>query len=166
MRLSLSTLACAAGLALGLALPAAAAPIGAPSPALNVQASQQGGLLHLVQGGEGEGAGAFSPRRQWESQGGWRGRDSWRGRDHWRHRDDRRWRHHWRGAPSIFFDFAPMPYIIAPPPPVHYVPRRHVHRLSSAHVAWCQRRYRSYRVWDNTFQPYHGPRRACISPYY
>ena len=34
-----------------------------------------------------------------------------------------------------------------------------------AHVAWCYRRYRSYREWDNTFQPYHGPRRLCISPY-
>jgi BA14K-like protein len=36
---------------------------------------------------------------------------------------------------------------------------------SSAHVAWCERRYRSYRVYDNTYQPYHGPRRECISPY-
>jgi hypothetical protein len=33
------------------------------------------------------------------------------------------------------------------------------------HVQWCYNRYRSYRAWDNTFQPYHGPRRQCYSPY-
>lgn len=35
----------------------------------------------------------------------------------------------------------------------------------SAHVDWCQNRYRSYRVSDNSFQPYNGPRQACVSPY-
>ncbi|MEQ8305310.1 MAG: BA14K family protein [Hoeflea sp.] len=34
------------------------------------------------------------------------------------------------------------------------------------HVRWCDDKYRSYRVRDNTFQPYHGPRRQCRSPYY
>ncbi len=34
------------------------------------------------------------------------------------------------------------------------------------HVSWCYNRYRSYRAYDNTFQPYYGPRRQCISPYY
>jgi hypothetical protein len=34
-----------------------------------------------------------------------------------------------------------------------------------SHTAWCYNRYRSYREWDNTFQPYHGPRRQCISPF-
>jgi len=36
---------------------------------------------------------------------------------------------------------------------------------SSAHVNWCANRYRSYRAYDNTFQPYNGPRRQCVSPY-
>ncbi|MGN7753908.1 BA14K family protein [Sinorhizobium sp. 22678] len=35
----------------------------------------------------------------------------------------------------------------------------------NAHVEWCYSRYRSYRAWDNTFQPYNGPRRQCYSPY-
>lgn len=52
-------------------------------------------------------------------------------------------------------------------PPVYY--SQPVYRVApganAAHVAWCERRYRSYRVWDNTFQPYHGPRRQCDSPY-
>ncbi|RUW19780.1 BA14K family protein [Mesorhizobium sp. M4B.F.Ca.ET.215.01.1.1] len=46
-------------------------------------------------------------------------------------------------------------------------PRRiyRTQRLSSAHVQWCYDRYRSYRAWDNTFQPYNGPRQQCWSPY-
>lgn len=45
---------------------------------------------------------------------------------------------------------------------------RHVRRVyrGSAHEHWCHRRFRSYRAWDNTYQPYHGRRRQCISPYY
>ena len=35
----------------------------------------------------------------------------------------------------------------------------------SAHVQWCYDHYRSYRAYDNTYQPYNGPRRACYSPY-
>lgn len=37
--------------------------------------------------------------------------------------------------------------------------------VGRAHVQWCYNRYRSYRAYDNTFQPYHGPRRPCRSPY-
>jgi amino acid transporter len=36
---------------------------------------------------------------------------------------------------------------------------------SLAHVQWCYDRYRSYRASDNTYQPYNGPRRQCVSPY-
>ena len=39
-------------------------------------------------------------------------------------------------------------------------------RRDRAHVDWCYNRYRSYRHSDNTFQPYHGRRRQCRSPYY
>lgn len=38
--------------------------------------------------------------------------------------------------------------------------------LSKAHYDWCYRKYRSYRASDNTFQPYHGPRKQCRSPYW
>jgi hypothetical protein len=44
-------------------------------------------------------------------------------------------------------------------------PRHHYRGHRSAHVDWCLRRYRSYDVYSNTFQPYHGRRRACHSPY-
>ena len=39
------------------------------------------------------------------------------------------------------------------------------YRGGNAHVRWCYYRYRSYRAYDNTFQPYNGPRRQCYSPY-
>ena len=35
----------------------------------------------------------------------------------------------------------------------------------SRHVNWCANKYRSYRAYDNTFQPYNGPRQQCYSPY-
>lgn len=38
-------------------------------------------------------------------------------------------------------------------------------RLSNAHVRWCENRWRSYRAYDNSYQPYNGPRRVCVSPY-
>ena len=53
-----------------------------------------------------------------------------------------------------------------------YYPRRvyrteRVYRRAGGdvHTDWCYNRYRSYRAWDNTFQPYNGARRECFSPY-
>lgn len=39
------------------------------------------------------------------------------------------------------------------------------YQLTEAHYRWCERRYKTYRRWDNTFQPNYGPRKACVSPY-
>ena len=48
----------------------------------------------------------------------------------------------------------------------NYRPRPGVRvSYSRAHYDYCNRRYRSYRASDNSFQPYHGPRKACRSPY-
>ena len=38
-------------------------------------------------------------------------------------------------------------------------------QLSEAHVEWCSRRYRSYRVQDDSYTPYSGGRRPCVSPF-
>ncbi len=38
-------------------------------------------------------------------------------------------------------------------------------RLTAAHIEWCFDHYRSYRAYDNTYQPYDGPREQCWSPY-
>jgi hypothetical protein len=57
----------------------------------------------------------------------------------------------------------PVPIFKSIHPPL--VVRPAVRVISSPHVAWCHARYRSYRAQDNSFQPYHGRRRQCWSPY-
>lgn len=37
--------------------------------------------------------------------------------------------------------------------------------VNEAHVAWCSNRYRSYNAADNSYRPYGGGMRACVSPY-
>ncbi|NLR95235.1 BA14K family protein [Rhizobium sp. P38BS-XIX] len=49
------------------------------------------------------------------------------------------------------------------PAPRYYAPAG---GINPRHVEWCSDRYRSYRSYDNTFQPNYGPRRQCYSPYY
>ena len=47
-----------------------------------------------------------------------------------------------------------------------YRPRRvYRRRYGDPHINWCYSRYRSYRAYDNTYQPYRGGRRYCRSPY-
>lgn len=38
-------------------------------------------------------------------------------------------------------------------------------RSVDAHAQWCAGRYRSYDAWSDTWQPWHGPRRQCRSPF-
>ena len=38
--------------------------------------------------------------------------------------------------------------------------------INPKHVDWCSARYRSYRSFDNTYQPNYGPRQQCFSPYF
>ncbi|ODT06675.1 MAG: hypothetical protein ABS58_10625 [Mesorhizobium sp. SCN 65-20] len=116
------------------------------------------------------------------------GRNGWRG-DAWRHGGGRGWNNNWNnnwrgryrpyygggwgrgywGGSGIYLNFSVPAYRYDPYydgyyRPRYYAPRRAL-RLSSAHIQWCYNRYRSYRDWDNTFQPYNGPRRECWSPY-
>ncbi len=49
--------------------------------------------------------------------------------------------------------------------PRYYDGGRRYYRTGGSHADWCFARYRSYRAYDNTFQPYNGRRRQCISPY-
>ena len=43
---------------------------------------------------------------------------------------------------------------------------RRTRNRDRSHINWCYNRYRSYRAYDNTYQPYNGRRRPCFSPYY
>ena len=77
-------------------------------------------------------------------------------------RDDRS-----RARLGIFLGYGTVyrPYVVQPTPIVRYRTTK-VIRLSARHVNWCEHRYRSYRVSDNSFQPYQGGRKACVSPYW
>ncbi|MDP3898883.1 MAG: BA14K family protein [Mesorhizobium sp.] len=49
--------------------------------------------------------------------------------------------------------------------PMHAPVVRTYRVRTGAHEDWCAWRYRSYDVRSDTFQPHHGPRRYCRSPY-
>lgn len=165
----------AAGLAAGFAAPALAAPAGiATSPATEAKA---GSAVQQIQWNcrpgdncrrDGQGRG-WDRDRDGPRWGRDRDRDGPRwDRDRGRHDDWRRWHRpppprHYGGGPGIYFQFGG-PVYREPP---RYVAPRPVYRarLSQAHVNWCYNRYRSYRAWDNSFQPYGGPRQQCWSPF-
>ena len=76
------------------------------------------------------------------------------------------WRQYsgWWFPPAAFITGAIVGGALATPPP----PPPPVYRArpaANAHVRWCYDRYKSYRAYDNSYQPYNGPRRQCYSPY-
>ena len=91
--------------------------------------------------------------------------DGYRGRDHHHHP--------WRvSGPQTYYGYHydhipgyPVPIFPSHRPPLVVQPAASYLVVTSAHVDWCHARYRSYRAYDNSFQPYHGPRRQCWSPY-
>jgi hypothetical protein len=127
-----------------------------------VQSSQQ---VETVQWREG--------RRDWRrysprySQRYYRDDRRWRGDR--RYYSDRRWRHHrhHRGsnAGAIIGGLAAGAIIGGALAAPRYAPAPRRYAGSNSHVNWCYARYRSYRAYDNTFQPYNGPRQQCYSPY-
>lgn len=74
-----------------------------------------------------------------------------------RRHNDRRWRQERR------YDHRYGPRYDHRPPRMY---RPHYRQgINNPHVRWCYNRYRSYRAYDNSFQPNYGPRRQCYSPY-
>lgn len=49
--------------------------------------------------------------------------------------------------------------------PMHAPVARTYRVRTDAHEEWCAARYRSYDVQTDTYQPNHGPRRQCRSPF-
>jgi hypothetical protein len=79
-----------------------------------------------------------------------------RGYDHWRP-GYRRYGDYWFPLAAFAAGALITGAIVNDAPPAY--------RGGSAHTRWCYDRYRSYRAYDNTYQPYNGPRRQCVSPY-
>lgn len=100
-------------------------------------------------------------RRDWDRRGwdrrGWRG-DYRRGHyRHWRYDNDY---YHNNYAGAIIGGLAAGAILGG----VLNAPRRYYY-AGNSHTSWCYNRYRSYRASDNTYQPYYGARRQCVSPY-
>ena len=129
----------AACLSLSLGLSAASGTANAAQPSLMATPSAQTSApnVHQVQYYDYRG-----DRRYWREH-----------RRHWRH-DYPRYRPHYRYDRRYWG-----------PPPAYRYRAAPVYRGGNPHVRWCYNRYRSYRAYDNTFQPNYGPRRQCYSPY-
>lgn len=119
----------------------------------------------------------FGRDHHWRGHGGPHWRSDYGGR-HWRgdyhgfhhhggygwyngHRGYRHWRHGYRYYNGWWF---PATAFLGAAIIGNALAARPVYRGGSYHVRWCYEHYRSYRASDNTYQPYHGPRRQCVSP--
>ncbi|MEP9388613.1 BA14K family protein [Mesorhizobium sp. KR9-304] len=136
----------ALGVAAGLSVPAAAAPLSGPSRTAIAPAAAEADTMQIHYR-------RYNRRYDCYRFGGcgYYGR-----RNDWRYRYYRPYRHY---NPGIYLGLGVPIYRY------YAQPRRYYRDGGSAHVRWCYDRYRSYRAWDNTYQPYHGPRRQCWSPY-
>ncbi|CAG1003510.1 Lectin-like protein BA14k [Rhizobiaceae bacterium] len=176
MRKTLSTL-CAttlsASLVFGAAAPLAAGPLSAETFDGNVVRVQMdpNPMVHpeTVQPDSGERVAQSDwrrDRREWRrDRRDDRRRDFHRRGDNYYFNGHRGFRHHRPGYREYNGWWFPAAAFIAGAIITGSVNQGHVVRGDSAHVRWCYDRYRSYRDWDNTFQPYNGPRRQCYSPY-
>lgn len=90
-------------------------------------------------------------------------RDGYRGRHYGRYYRHRH--HHGSNAGAIIGGLAAGAIIGGALAQPRYAPPARRYVGASSHTEWCYNRYRSYRAYDNTFQPYNGPRRQCYSPY-
>ena len=154
---------CAAAMMLSLPLttPGFAMPRAAPA-----QAEQAGVMLVQDRNWRNHRRGGD---RNWRRGGNHRSNQNWvRRGDNYYLRGHRGYRHHrpgyrqhngWWFPPAAFIAGAIIGGAMTAEPPIQYRPR------GQAHIDWCYSRYRSYRASDNTFQPYNGPRRQCVSPY-
>ena len=167
----------ALGILSGITAPSAAGPI--LQPDLSIPTSTAAPTITPVRDSwaGGNDRQFYNDNWRWRRSGHWSGNRHWNG-GNWNGGNNWRWRHrHYHGGyyddgasaailglglglglGSMYNNYN---YYDAPPPRRYY----RAGRLSSAHVQWCYNRYRSYRAWDNTFQPYNGPRRQCYSPY-
>jgi len=165
----------ALGILSGVTAPSTAGPIMQPDLSIPASTAAPTAVRDGWAGGNNNGG-----NWRWRRSGNWNGgHGHWNGGGgNWNDGDNWRWRHgrhHYHGGGyyddgaaallglglglgigSMYNNYN---YYDAPP-------RRYYRtRVSSAHVQWCYNRYRSYRAWDNTFQPYGGPRQQCWSPY-
>jgi len=132
-----------------------------PSDVINVQSRSEEWRIRKLNRMHSSRHWDRSDRRDWR-RSHWRGGDSryWRG-----HRGYRDYRPGYRRHGDFWFPAAAFITGAIVGGALNQPAPRRVYRSGDAHVQWCYNRYRSYRAYDNTFQPYNGPRRQCHSPY-
>jgi hypothetical protein len=184
----------AVGLLTGFSAPAVAGPAGMVAAAGHQSAAPAGVVVEIRDRGGYRGPSSRIYRRQgnwnhggggnwnhggggnWHRggnwrHGGWNNGGNWHGGNGWRYNNYRPYRNYYYRDPSIYFGLGLPLYPYAAQQYYgdsgYYAPRRayRAARLGSDHVEWCYNRYRSYRAYDNSFQPYNGPRQQCWSPY-
>ncbi len=83
------------------------------------------------------------------------------------HRGSRHHRPGWRRHNGWWYPPAAFALGLALGAGPRYVdPPRRYRGLPRAHYRWCDRNYRSYRAYDNSFIPRRGVRAECRSPYW
>jgi hypothetical protein len=169
-RLTSSILAATMALSVGISgmIPANAAPVAAPRIAAD------NGVIDVQMS---RSAQEFGNQRYYRGDRRWRGDRGWRYggvrpgtyyRDGWHngYRGYRHRRHGYRYHNGFWFPAGAFIAGAVIGSAINNPPRRYYRSGGgSAHVEWCYDRYRSYRAYDNTFQPYNGPRQQCYSPY-
>ena len=169
----------ALGILSGVTAPSTAGPIMQPDLSIPASTAAPTAVRDGWAGGNNNGG-----NWRWRRSGNWNGgHGHWNGGGgNWNDGDNWRWRHgrhHYRGGRYYDDGAAALlglglglgigsmynNYNYYDAPPRRYYRTYRTQRVSSAHVQWCYDRYRSYRAWDNTFQPYSGPRQQCYSPY-
>ncbi|MBX4966010.1 BA14K family protein [Rhizobium binae] len=147
-------------------MPASAGPVFVPSPAQRAAAQPvpgggEAGIMTVGCNNFTNCPGQFGNDDYW-----YRKRHHYRDRSYYRNRDDdhhdhyrygRRYHHHDNTGAIIggLAAGALIGGIIASQP------RAYSSSGYSSHAEYCYARYRSYRAYDNTYQPNYGPRRQC-----
>ncbi|EJC66969.1 BA14K family protein [Rhizobium sp. 1AS11] len=142
-------------------MPASAGPAFVPSPVQSAQPAPQNTDARIMTVGCNNFTncpGQFSNNRRW-----YRNRHNYRDRNYyrddrygWDRRYDRRYRRNDNTGAIIggLAAGAIIGGIIASQPRARAY-------SSGSHAEYCYSRYRSYRAYDNTYQPNYGPRRQC-----
>lgn len=163
--------ALAASMAFTGILPASAAPMINPAAPTAKQDVEKVQYEWRMRRGERRWRGGEFRGRHWRGERWRAGRDfadrGWRGRGdarYWNgHRGYRHWRRGYREYNGWWFPLAAFTAGAVITGALN--DSRPVYRSGNRHVRWCYDHYRSYRAYDNTYQPYSGPRRQCYSPY-
>ena len=164
----LVSLFAAAVMSVGMVSASSVASYSAPMVPLSIEGSnpvkevRDGGNWRMRHGWRG-GGGHWRGDRGWRGNRGWHGNRGWRGDRYWYrgHRGYRDYRPGYRYYNGAWFPLAAFAGALIIGNAVNN--DRVVSRGSSYHTRWCYNRYRSYRAYDNTYQPNNGPRRQCVS---